>query len=135
MRRSTVALGALLVAALTGCDGAAAGGGGGDGAGACAEPVVPATPTDVRAGDEVTLTVTGPSGCRDSDPTPEEERSTDDVSVQFFQGDDPPETVVIVRSTGTTFDGSVVVVVPEDARPGPATISTGVGGAGITVLG
>jgi hypothetical protein len=135
MRRRTAVIGALILAAATGCGAAAEGDGGGDSAGACAEPLAPATPTQVRAGDEVTLTVTGPSGCRDSDPTPEEERSMDDVTVQFWQGDDNPETVVDVRSTGTTFDGTVVVVVPEDARPGPATISTGVGGAGITVLG
>ena len=133
MRRRTAVIGALLLAATTGCGDAVDDQG--DSAGACAEPLAPATPSQVRAGDEVTLTVNGPSGCRDSDPSPEEERSMDDVTVQFWQGNEPPETIVDVRSTGTTFDGTVVVVVPEDAQPGPATISTGVGGAGITVLG
>ncbi|MCA0144117.1 hypothetical protein [Blastococcus sp. LR1] len=80
--------------------------------------------------------MTGPLECRDGDPSaPDPERSLSDVDVQFFQGEGSPETLGDVRSTGTTYDGTVVIVVPEDAEHGPARISVGgLAGAGITVL-
>ena len=137
MRLTNVLVGAVLVAAASGCGGAAEGRSAeGEGAAACAEPIVPATPAEVRAGDEVSLALTDlPRECRDGDPDPAiEERPVADLEVIFVQGD-TRRTVRDVRGTGTTYDGSVTVVVPEDAVPGPASVSIGgAAGAGFTVL-
>jgi hypothetical protein len=126
MRTRAAVLG-VVVLAVTGCAGAGDGAAPvGDGAAACAVPIVRATPQEVRAGDEVTVPVTGPDDCRDSDPSGgvPEERPVADVPVEFAQGD-RVEPARDVRGTGTTYDGSVTVVVPEDAAPGPAGIWVG----------
>lgn len=132
MRRATVVIGALLLATASGCGDAVED----RSAAACSLPGVPAVPAEVRAGDEVTVAVTGPFECNDGDPSgPEPERPLRDVGVRFSQGADDPETVGDVTATGTTYDGTVVVVVPEHAEPGPAVISVGgLVGAAFTVL-
>ncbi|MGY2130031.1 hypothetical protein [Blastococcus sp. SYSU DS0617] len=132
MRLRTALLGVAVVAVVAGCGGADEG----RSTAGCAEPVAPGAPAEVRAGDELTLSVTGPFECRDGDPTgPEPERPLGDVGVHFFQGDGFPEAVDDVTASGTTYDGTVVVVVPEHAEPGPARISVGgLVGASFTVL-
>ena len=124
MRLRTTVLGTLLLAAATGCGDAAEDEG--DSAGACAVPIVMATPEEVRAGDEVNVAVTGPSECDDGggSQAPDEERPVLDIPVEFHQGD-LLEPARDVRGTGTTYDGSVTVVVPEDAVPGPAGVRVG----------
>ncbi|SDF16526.1 hypothetical protein SAMN05660662_1144 [Blastococcus aurantiacus] len=126
MRRRTAVIGALLLAAATGCADAAEDEDEGDSAGACAVPIVMATPEEVRPGDEVTVPVTGPWECRDSGgpAVVDEERPVLDILVEFHQGD-VLEPARDVRGTGTTYDGSVTVVVPEDAVPGPAGVRVG----------
>jgi hypothetical protein len=132
MRRRTAVTGVLLVAVVSGCGQAADG----RSTAACALPGVPAVPAEVRAGDEVTVAVTGPFECDDGDPSgPEPEGPLDEVHVQFFQGPDDPELVDGVTATGTTYDGTVVVTVPDHAQPGPAVISVGgLVGTAFTVL-
>ncbi len=132
MRLPNVLVGALLLAVVPGCGDA----GEDRGAGACALPGVPAVPAEVRAGDEVTVAVTGQFECNDGDPSgPEPEGPLDEVFVHFLQAPGNPETVDDVTATGTTYDGTVVVTVPDHAEPGPAVIDVGGRvGAAITVL-